>query len=127
MARFRFEYTETNIGFIEVEADNEDDARDLIECGEGDTFINKSETEVGELIEQHSHNATATLDSGYWHGNDAWVLYNDGSNVTILIGGHSLSEALKVKKLVDNCQPLGNYLDYVVFTDIEEWLEQQED
>ena len=38
MARFRFAYTETNIGFIEVEADNEDDARDLIECGEGDTF-----------------------------------------------------------------------------------------
>lgn len=125
MPRFRFEYTETNIGFIEVEADNEDDARDLIECG--DIFINKTETEVGELIEQHSHNATATLDSGYWHGNDAWVLYNDGSQVIILVGGHSLSEALKVKKLVDNCQPLGKYLDYVVFADIEEWLEQQED
>lgn len=125
MARFRFEYTETNIGFIEVEADNEDDARDLIECG--DIFINKTETEVGELIEPDSHNATATLDSGYWHGNDAWVLYNDGSQVIILVGGHSLSEALKVKKLVDNCQPLGKYLDYVVFADIEEWQEQQED
>lgn len=51
MTRFRFAYTETNTGFIEVEADSLDEARELLDDGEGDTFINKSSNEVGELID----------------------------------------------------------------------------
>ena len=55
MARFRFAYTETNTGFIEIEADSLDEARELLDDGEeGDTFINKSTNEVGELIESYN-------------------------------------------------------------------------
>lgn len=66
------------------------------------------------------------LQSGYWHGEDAWVLFDDGTSLTILVGGHTLEEALSVKEMVDNDIDLGEYDDYVVWTDAEEWLEQQE-
>ena len=66
------------------------------------------------------------LDSGAWHGNDAWVLYDDGHELIILVGGHTEKEALEVKELVDADKDLGEYDDFVVWTDAEEWVKQQE-
>ena len=66
------------------------------------------------------------LDSGAWHGNDAWVLYDDGKNLYILVGGYRLEEALEVKGLSDNDFDTSEYNDYLVWTDAEEWVEQQE-
>lgn len=65
------------------------------------------------------------LDSGYWHGNDAWVLFDDGTSLTILVGGHTLEEALEAKERCDADMP-SLYDNYVVWVDAEEWLEQQE-
>ena len=57
------------------------------------------------------------LDSGSWHGEDAWVLFDDGTSLTILVGGYSLNEALEVKELCDADMPL--LYDYVVWVDAE--------
>lgn len=65
------------------------------------------------------------LDSGYWHGEDAWVLFDDGSEMVVLVGGHSLEEAIEAKEQLDNEWEC-DYDDYVVWTDSEEWLEQQD-
>jgi hypothetical protein len=52
MPKFRFEYEEISTGFIDIEADSEADAISLLENGEvGDTFINNSTNEIGDLIE----------------------------------------------------------------------------
>lgn len=51
MARFRFAITETNVGFIDVYADNENEAREFLECNVCEPYICGSETEIGELIE----------------------------------------------------------------------------
>ena len=51
MARFRFAYKEVNVGFIEIDADSKDKARELLECGEGDPYICDCDTEIGEFIE----------------------------------------------------------------------------
>lgn len=66
------------------------------------------------------------LDSGYWYGDDAWVLYDDGGELVILVGGYTLEQAIKVKEMTDDDIDLGEYNDYVVWTDKEEWIEQQE-
>jgi hypothetical protein len=66
------------------------------------------------------------LDSGYWHGEDAWVLSDDGSEMLILIGGHTLEEALEAKEYVDADDEGSEYAEYIVWTDAEEWLEQQD-
>jgi hypothetical protein len=65
------------------------------------------------------------LDSGSWHGEDAWVLSEDGSEMSILVGGHTLEEAIEAKEQLDNDWE-SEYDDYIVWTDSEEWLEQQE-
>lgn len=53
MKTFRFAYTETSVGFIDVVAENEDDARAIAESFDGDTntFIRDINTEIGKLIE----------------------------------------------------------------------------
>lgn len=66
------------------------------------------------------------LDSGYYHGEDAWVLSDDGSEMVILVGGHTLEEALKSKEHIDYDDEGSEYADYIVWTDTEEWLEQQD-
>ena len=65
------------------------------------------------------------LDSGYWHGDDAWVLFDDGSEMVVLVGGHTLEEAIEAKEQLDN-ELESDYDDYLVWTDSEEWLEQQD-
>jgi hypothetical protein len=65
------------------------------------------------------------LDSGYWHGEDAWVLSDDGSELAVLVGGHTLEEAIEAKEQIDNDWE-SEYDDYIVWTDSEEWLEQQD-
>lgn len=65
------------------------------------------------------------LDSGCWHGQDAWVLYDDGSELTLLVGGYSLEQALEVKECCDADMP-SPYDGDVVWCDAEEWAEQQE-
>ena len=47
---FTFEYTEVCYGTITIDALNEEQARDMIACGEGERIINKSEEEIGELV-----------------------------------------------------------------------------
>lgn len=65
------------------------------------------------------------LDSGSWHGYDAWLLSDDGSGVFILVGGHTLEEAIKAKEDVDNDWE-SEFDDFIYWTDSKEWLEQQE-
>ena len=65
------------------------------------------------------------LDSGYWHGDDAWVLFDDGSEMVILVGGHTLEEAIEAKEKIDNDLE-SEFDDFIHWTDAEEWLEQQD-
>ena len=65
------------------------------------------------------------LDSGSWHGDDAWVLFDDGSEMVILVGGHTLEEAIEAKEATDNDWE-SEFDDFIHWTDSEEWLEQQE-
>lgn len=65
------------------------------------------------------------LDSGSWHGHDAWVLSDDGGAFVLLIGGHTLEEAIEVKERYDNDMP-SLYDGDVVWCDAEEWVLQQE-
>jgi hypothetical protein len=51
MKKFRFEYEEINRGFIDVYAENEDDALDKAHMSDGDIFINKTYEGIGALIE----------------------------------------------------------------------------
>lgn len=67
----------------------------------------------------------AKLESGYWHGDDAWILDKKGDSLVVLVGGYSEKDALKIKKLVDANKDLGNDDDYVLFIDQEDWDEQQ--
>ena len=65
------------------------------------------------------------LDSGYWHGHDAWALSDEGSNLVLLIGGHTLEEAIEVKERYDADMP-SLYDGDVVWCDAEEWVLQQD-
>lgn len=68
----------------------------------------------------------ARIATGYWHGEDCYVLSRDhGTPDCILVGGHTEEEALKVRKLIKEDKPLGQYEDFVVcITDPSEWREQ---
>lgn len=52
MRKFKFEYEELNRGYIEVYADNEDDALDKAHIGDGDITIYKSDEQIGMLIDE---------------------------------------------------------------------------
>jgi hypothetical protein len=65
------------------------------------------------------------LDSGSWHGHDAWVLSDDGGQLVLLIGPHTLEEAIEVKERYDADMP-SLYDGDVVWCDAEEWVLQQE-
>lgn len=65
------------------------------------------------------------LDSGVWHGQDAWVLLDDGTSLTILVGGYSLNEALEAKERCDAEMP-SLYDNHIIWCDAEEWVKQQE-
>ena len=66
------------------------------------------------------------LDSGYYQEEDAWVLSDDGSNVVVLIGDHTLEEALEAKEYFDADNEGSEYADCIVWLDELEWLEQQD-
>lgn len=66
------------------------------------------------------------LDSGYYQEEDAWVLSDDGSNVVVLIGDHTLEEALEAKEYFDADNEGLEYADCIVWLDELEWLEQQD-
>jgi hypothetical protein len=53
MERFRFAYKEVNVGFVEIDAGSEEEARELLEIYGCDPYINNSDTEIGELIESY--------------------------------------------------------------------------
>ena len=65
------------------------------------------------------------LDSGSWHGDNAWVLFDNGSEMVILVGGYTLEEAIEAKEATDNNLD-SEFDDFIHWTDAEEWLEQQE-
>lgn len=77
----------------------------------------------GYLVESFT---ITNLDSGNWHGNDAWLLYESLNEVVVLVGGYSLEEAIKVKELCDNEWDTSEYDDHLVWADVGEWAEQQE-
>jgi len=56
MKKFMFEYDEVCRGVVIVYAENEDEALEMAESGEGEVFINKSQEEVGALIEVSEDN-----------------------------------------------------------------------
>lgn len=96
--------------------------------------INSTLYKVKELSESSMINLSdfinealneAKLDSGYWHGDDAWILDEQGDTLVVLVGGYSEKEALRIKKLIDADKDLGEDDDYVLFIDREEWEEQQ--
>ena len=96
--------------------------------------INSTLYKVKELSESSMINLSdfinealneAKLESGYWHGGDAWILDEYDTDLVILVGGYSEKEALKIKKLVDADKDLGEDDDNVLFIDREEWEEQQ--
>lgn len=51
MKRFVYEYDEVCRGTIEVFANDEDEALEKAHCGEGNVYINKSQEDIGALIE----------------------------------------------------------------------------
>lgn len=55
MAHFRFAYKETNVGFVEIDADSEEEARNLLETNGCDPYICDCDTEIGELIETYDN------------------------------------------------------------------------
>ena len=65
------------------------------------------------------------LKSGYWHGDDVWILDKSDDGVTILVGGYSEKEALKIQKLVIADKDLGDDADNIEYIDRDEWDEQQ--
>ena len=54
MERFRFAYKETNVGFVEIDAHNEEEARERLEIYGCDPYINNSDIEIGEVIESYN-------------------------------------------------------------------------
>lgn len=79
--------------------------------------------EYGYCVESFT---IVNLDSGYYHGEDAWVLSDDGSEMSILVGDYTLEEALEAKEYFDSDDMGSEYADDIVWTDAEEWLEQQD-
>lgn len=47
---FTFQYTEVCYGTITIDALNEEQARDMIACGEEERLIIKNEEEIGEVV-----------------------------------------------------------------------------
>ena len=67
------------------------------------------------------------LKTGYWHGENAWILNgNKKDGYAILVGGYDEAEAKKVQRLVNADKPLGDYEDFVIFADPDEWKEQND-
>lgn len=65
------------------------------------------------------------LDSGSWYDQDAWVLSDEGGQLILLIGDHTLEEAIEVKERYDADMP-SLYDGDVVWCDAGEWVQQQE-
>ena len=65
------------------------------------------------------------LRSGYWHGEDAWILEGSArEGYNILVGGHTSEEANAVLLRLKEDKSIGDYDDYVVFAEPDEWKEQ---
>ena len=70
------------------------------------------------------------LDSGYWHGDYAWVLSDENGEMIILVGGYTLEEAIEAKEAIDSeaidddwdCK----FDEFIHWADSEEWIEQQD-
>lgn len=98
-------------------------------------LINSTLYKVKELSESTMMNLSdyvmealneAKLESGYWHGDDAYILDEDGDNLVILVGGgYSEDEALYIQKLVKADKDLKAAADYVKRISRDEWDEQQ--
>lgn len=64
------------------------------------------------------------LDSGNWHGYNAWVLSDVGGELILLVG-HNLEEAIEVKERYDADMP-SLYDGDVVWCDATEWVQMQD-
>jgi MoaA/NifB/PqqE/SkfB family radical SAM enzyme len=79
--------------------------------------------EYGYCVESFT---IVNLDSGYYHDEVAWLLSDDGSDVAVLIGGHTLEEALEAKEYFDSDDMGSEYADYIIWMDELKWIEQQD-
>lgn len=75
--------------------------------------------EYGYCVESF---AIVDLDSGYYQGEKAWLLSDDGNDVVVLIGGHTLEEALEAKEQYDSYDECSD----IVWMHELEWLECQD-
>jgi hypothetical protein len=64
------------------------------------------------------------LDKGRWNGKNAWLLSYDNDVVTILVGAHSINEAIEAKKYNDN-KTKSKYDDCIICVTVKEWFQQQ--
>ena len=68
---------------------------------------------------------TRKVKTGYWHGENATVLYNDDEEITFIAGNYSESELDKIRKLFYTDDPkISKYDDYIFTVPVEEWEEQ---
>lgn len=64
------------------------------------------------------------LDCGYYNGKNAWLLSDDGNSfVIVLIGDHTLEEALEAKEHIDSYDEGSEHAYYIVWMHELEWLE----
>ena len=55
MGHFRFAYKETKVGFVEINAENEEEARNLLVTEGFNPYICDCYIEIGELIETYNN------------------------------------------------------------------------
>lgn len=79
--------------------------------------------EYGYCVESFT---IVNLDSGYYHDEVAWLLSDDGSDVAVLTGGHTLEEALEAKEYFDSDDMGSEYADYIVCMTELKWMEHQD-
>jgi hypothetical protein len=91
---------------VDIPTMNEDDIADYLS------------DEFGYCVESFD---IIKLDRGKWHGQNAWVISDDGSQLVLLIGDHTLEEAIEVKERYDNDMP-SLYDGDVVLCDAEEFV-----
>lgn len=64
------------------------------------------------------------LNKCQWNGKNAWFLSYDDNGVTLLVGNHSINEAIEAKKYNDN-KTKSKYDDCIIQVTVQEWFQQQ--
>ena len=67
------------------------------------------------------------MQTGYWHGEDAAILFKNKSTVTFVIGSYTPEELDRIKNGVNNADPdiCDEYNALIMEVDRAEWNSQQ--